>query len=136
MLLGWIDRPRGSLGCMEETFLVFLIPNSRYLFFVFLFFDFLKMVLPSMFDFIGDFYLYNFFCLLQFRIIREVSGQLIIPLTLHVFVFYNLSGSRAHDASEESQEVQCCSILPPVPTIFSHLELTVNQNLVQLCKIM
>lgn len=61
MLLGWIDRPRGSLGCMEETFLVFLIPNSRYLFFVFLFFDFLKMVLPSMFDFIGDFYLYNFF---------------------------------------------------------------------------
>ena len=41
--------------------MVILIPNSRYLFFVLLFFDFLKMVLPSVFDFVGDFCLYNFF---------------------------------------------------------------------------
>ena len=69
MLLGWIDQPRGVFGWMEETFMVILIPNSRYLFFVLLFCDFLKMVLPSVFDFISDFCLYNFFCLLQFRII-------------------------------------------------------------------
>ena len=46
-----------------------LIPNSRYLFFVLLFCDFLKMVLPLVFDFISDCFLYKFFCLLQFRII-------------------------------------------------------------------
>ena len=69
MLLGWIDRPRGVFVWMEQTFLVILISNSRYLSFVLLSFDFLKMVLFSVFDFIVDFSLYNFFCLLQFRII-------------------------------------------------------------------
>ena len=57
MLLGWIDRPHGFFVEMEETFMVIFLPNSRYLFFVLLFFDFLKMVLPSVFDF----FLYNFF---------------------------------------------------------------------------
>ena len=63
MLVGWIDQPRGVFGWMEETFMVMFIANSRHLFFVLLFFDFLKMVLPSVFDFISDFCLYNFFSL-------------------------------------------------------------------------
>lgn len=61
MLLGCIDRPHGFFVEMEETFMVIFLPNSRYLFFVLLFFDFLKMVLPLVFDFISDFFLYNFF---------------------------------------------------------------------------
>ena len=42
--------------------MVILIPNLRYLFFVLLFFDFLKMVLPS-FLIISDFYLNIFLSL-------------------------------------------------------------------------
>ena len=54
MFLRWNDRPQGIFGWMQKVFMVNLIPNSRYLFFVLLFFDFLKMVLPS-FLIISDF---------------------------------------------------------------------------------
>ena len=111
-ILGWIDPPFFFL--VEWTKLS--CSNSKYLFFFFAIFYFLKMVLSSVFNFISDFCMYKFFSLLQFRgILRSLKSASHSSHPVRVFVLCFLAANRAHNASKELKEAHCAAVLSTKP---------------------